>query len=165
MTPGAAEPFRFQRVAAYVLCVRDGAVLLTRYSDLAPEPGRWALPGGGVHHGEHPRDAAARETAEETGLRVEVGDVLDVTSVHFTGVAPSGRLEDFHSVGLVFRATCPDVRPPRVQEEAGTTDDAAWVPVEGVRAGRVPLSRAVVTALPWLMTGPLAGEAPPVAAP
>lgn len=32
------------------------------------------LPGGGINPGEHPRDAAEREGAEETGLRIKAAD-------------------------------------------------------------------------------------------
>lgn len=33
----------------------------------------WVLPGGGIHEGESPEEAAVRETEEETGLRVQLG--------------------------------------------------------------------------------------------
>ncbi|GAB2696000.1 hypothetical protein GCM10027194_32640 [Thalassiella azotivora] len=134
---------RLQRLAAYALCRRGDEVLLARYSDRAPRPGVWALPGGGVDHGEHPRDAVTREVREETGLVVAVGRLVDVTSVHFTGRAPSGRWEDYHSVGLVFEAATDDDAPPRVVEVDGTTDAAAWVPLAAVRAGEVHLTDAV----------------------
>ena len=32
----------------------------------------WLTPGGGVEDGEHPREAARRETVEETGLEVDL---------------------------------------------------------------------------------------------
>lgn len=153
MHPHETTPFRLQRVAAYVLCVRDRSVLLTRNSPRAVHSGRWALPGGGIEHGEDPRDAAIRETWEETGLRVQVGALLDVTSVHFTGVAPSGRLEDYHSIGLIFRAECEDDGEPRVLEDEGTTDAAAWMPLDDVLSGAVAAGPSTRTALQWLDGG------------
>ncbi|MDJ0382684.1 NUDIX domain-containing protein [Streptomyces sp. G-G2] len=48
----------------------DGRVLLGRAHD-----GRWELPGGKVDPGEGFEQAAARELAEETDLRVAPGDV------------------------------------------------------------------------------------------
>ena len=137
-------PVRHQRLAAYALLRRDDEVLLTRLSSTGVEPGTWTLPGGGVDHGESPRLSLEREVAEECGLRCTVGELLDVHDVHFTGVAPSGRREDFHGVHLVFAATlAADAGEPRVVEEGGTTDAAAWVPVADVRSGGVPVNDLV----------------------
>lgn len=40
---------------------------LWRHRDL----GAWTIPKGGLHHGEDPLDAARREFAEETGVRID----------------------------------------------------------------------------------------------
>jgi mutator protein MutT len=39
--------------------------------------GYWEFPGGKVHEGEQPADAAVRECHEETGLRVRATELLD----------------------------------------------------------------------------------------
>lgn len=148
-----AEPaVPYQRLAAYALLRRGagpGEVLLTRISPRGFNPGTWTLPGGGVEHGEDVRHGLAREVREETGLSVRVDALRDVHSVHFTGRSPAtGRLEDFHGVHLIF-----DVTPlrsdqrPTVVEADGTTDAVAWVRVEQVRAGALPVFDVVRHAL------------------
>ncbi len=144
------QPFQMQRVAAYALAVRDGVdgaeVLLTRNSLRGPHPGAWTLPGGGIDHGEEPREAVVREVREETGLACTPGDVLDVGSTHFEGTAPSGRREDFHALQVVFAAEV-SAGEPRVLEVDGTTDAAAWVPLSALGDEHHPVRDIVHTAL------------------
>jgi 8-oxo-dGTP pyrophosphatase MutT (NUDIX family)/predicted HAD superfamily Cof-like phosphohydrolase len=115
-------------------------VLLTRISDRGHDSGIWTLPGGGIDHGESPRAAVVREVYEETGLGVEVGDLLEVDDSHFTGHAPDGTLEDFHAVRLIFDASTqtPDAAL-RVVESDGTTDAAEWVDRAAIVSGRLPV--------------------------
>jgi mutator protein MutT len=141
------ETFRLQRPAAYALVRRDGDVLLTRISVAGHHTGSWTLPGGGIDHGESPHEAVAREVREETGLTVEVGVLLGVHDVHFSGTAPNGRVEDFHGIHLVFAATASGDEQPRVVEQDGTTDAVAWLPVADIEAGRVPVLDVVRFAL------------------
>ena len=51
-------------------------LLVRRAND--PKCGLWTLPAGFVDAGEDPILAAERECLEETGLRVKVGELLDV---------------------------------------------------------------------------------------
>ena len=55
----------------------DGHVLLARHRFGAPE---WRFLGGFLARGERVEDALAREIAEETGLAVEVGPVLEIVT-------------------------------------------------------------------------------------
>jgi ADP-ribose pyrophosphatase YjhB (NUDIX family) len=120
----------YQRIGAYTWVERDGHVLMTRISPKGVGVGHWTLPGGGVDHGEDPRDAAARELHEETGLTGTIGELLTVDSLHLTGTGPNGRTEDFHGVYVIYRAEVPDGVEPRVVEVDGTTDAVEWVPIE-----------------------------------
>jgi 8-oxo-dGTP diphosphatase len=144
------QPFQMQRVAAYALVLRAGPdgeeVLLTRNSARGPHPGQWTLPGGGIDHGEEPRQTVVREVREETSLTCTVGDVLDIGSTHFEGTAPSGRREDFHALQIVFTATVSDGEPA-VLEVGGTTDAVAWVPVGRLGSEEHPVRGLVHTAL------------------
>jgi 8-oxo-dGTP diphosphatase len=149
VTEALAEhrPFRLQRLAVYALVRRRDEVLLTRISERGAHPGAWTLPGGGLDHGESPRDAVAREVREECGVACEVGDLLDVHDTHFEGTAPSGRFEDFHGVHLVFAGVVDPAAEPRVVETDGTTDDVAWVPIADIHAGSIRVLDVVTAAL------------------
>jgi 8-oxo-dGTP diphosphatase len=85
----------------------DGGVVLVRRKN--PPPG-WALPGGFVDYGEALPVAARREAKEETGLDVELTDLLHVYS-------QPGRDPRHHTVSTVYVG--------RAQGTPVGTDDAA----------------------------------------
>ena len=58
---------------------------------------KWCIPCGHAEPGEDVRQAVKREIKEETGLDVEIGDVVDVLSTHH----PGGK----SVVGVYFLAT------------------------------------------------------------
>jgi 8-oxo-dGTP diphosphatase len=103
-----------------------GRLLLVRRAH-DPEAGRWSLPGGRVEPGESTAGATAREVAEETGLRVAVGD--EVGSVRRP--APGGRVFVIHDFRC--RPLDPDALPRAGDDAADTrwVDAAAYAALDG----------------------------------
>jgi len=96
--------FREHKVAAGVIVERDGAVLLVRRR-MNPRRGLWSFPAGFVDFDEIPAEAAVRECREETGLQVEIVDLVaviagaedgdaDIVIVYRARVAAGQRVDD-----------------------------------------------------------------------
>ena len=137
-----------QRVAAYAVILRDDRILLSRLSASVTQEELWTLPGGGLDHGEDPRDAVVREIHEETGLTAEVGETARVYSAHLPGVWRDGRRVDAHALRIVYDGWVPvDAPAPRVVEVDGSTAEAAWLPLRDVLDGAVPVVPMVLEAL------------------
>jgi 8-oxo-dGTP pyrophosphatase MutT (NUDIX family) len=127
---GDEQPVPHLRVAAYAVVAVDARVLLTQYATgIVPVAGQWALPGGGIDHGETPIEAVVREVHEETAHVLRDVRLADVGSHRFTARSPQGRLEDFQSIQVVYTAGVDEVREPEVLDVGGSTSDAAWVPL------------------------------------
>ncbi|WP_435769969.1 NUDIX domain-containing protein [Nocardioides sp. SYSU DS0651] len=147
---------RVQRLAAYAVIVRGDQILLSRLSERVTRHELWSLPGGGVDHGEDPRDAVVREVYEETGLRAEVGETAHVFSLHVADSWRRGRRVDAHSVRIVYEGWVPpDAPEPQVTEVDGSTAEAAWKPIASVLDGTLPTVALVGQALAAYRPTPL----------
>ncbi|MDT8307579.1 MAG: NUDIX hydrolase [Anaerolineae bacterium] len=69
--------FTDPKVGVGALVIDEGKILLVRRR-MMPEVGKWSIPAGYLDRGEDPREVAARETCEETGLEVSIEGLVDV---------------------------------------------------------------------------------------
>jgi 8-oxo-dGTP diphosphatase len=90
-----------------------GRLLLVRRAH-EPGRGRWSVPGGRVEAGETDAQAVIREVAEETGLVVEIVQLLGQVQRH----APDGGIFDIYDYGC--RPAGGTLRP------GDDADDARW---------------------------------------
>ncbi len=103
-----------------VIEVAGGIVLIRRRNP----PAGWAIPGGFVDDGERAEDAARREMREETGLEVELLEVLGVYSDPRRD--PRG-----HTVSTVYvgRASGTPRGDDDAAEAAGVAEDKLPAPI------------------------------------
>jgi 8-oxo-dGTP diphosphatase len=133
------------RVGAYAVIVQDGAVLLSHWNPRHPTlRGAWSLPGGGMEIGEQPAQTVRREVTEETGLTVELDELLGVHSRH---MEPEERLDGlgrpFHALRVVYRAHV--TGGTLTAELDGSSDEARWFPLDAVP--QLPLLSLVTVGL------------------
>ncbi|MFO7320609.1 MAG: NUDIX hydrolase [Chloroflexota bacterium] len=110
------------KVAVVVFVVADDSVLLVKRAN-EPGKGLWALPAGFVDADEDPREAAAREAKEETGLSIEIDELLDVLHrpdksgladivIAYSGRVTGGKLhaaDDAEAAGWFARDELPEI--------------------------------------------------------
>lgn len=75
------EPWPFVKAGVAGVVLRGGQILLVRRK-YGGNKGKWCIPCGNIEMGEDVRAAVRREIREETGLEVEVGQVIDSLSTH-----------------------------------------------------------------------------------
>ncbi|MET3568305.1 8-oxo-dGTP diphosphatase [Leifsonia sp. 563] len=123
-----------QPLVVVAAVVRDGdRVLACRRAPGKDAAGRWEFPGGKVESGESPEAALAREIAEELGVRIHVGALLDRTVTARAG-------------GRAIDLACFDCRLDADAPVASTDhDELRWMPVE--RLGELDWAEADLAAV------------------
>lgn len=130
------------KLAVAVLVARNGRILLGRRGPGTREPGKWSFPAGFVERGERVEHAAARETREETGLEVDIGELIGLyssegeTVVLAVYAATSARGEpragdDLTEVGWFDVSDLPELAFPRdrrVLEDWLSSQESATAP-------------------------------------
>ena len=120
------------RVCVRGLIIHDNCIALNEFNDGE----HYNLPGGGAEPGETIREAVVREIKEETGLDVEVGELLFVVD-HEPNKCGS-RIGDIHKLHLIFRCSLAGdatILPPTIPDVDPLNPDtrcngAKWVPIE-----------------------------------
>ena len=109
-------------VRAYGILLHEGQVALVRSSNPQHQPPLWWLPGGGIDFGETTEETLVREFKEETGLGVDLPELLSVTS----DVRKRDNGDRIHTVRIIY--TVRWLSGELTHEVHGTTDHAAWYP-------------------------------------
>lgn len=121
--------------------IRDGDLLMVKRGR-GPNAGLWAIPGGKVDYGESMREAAVRELREETGIEVELGEVVWVGDAMGPGVPPAWHYTLVDYQAQMIGGTL---------EAADDAEEVAWVPL-----GQV-LGLSVTPTMPGLVARLLEG--------
>jgi ADP-ribose pyrophosphatase YjhB (NUDIX family) len=102
--------------------------------------GMWNVPGGFIEYGEAPDVAAAREAKEETGLDIEVGELLGVYMERFES--------PYFMYGFMYAARPRDESQP-LRLEPTEIADAKWMKRDEARAStRNPFASQAFARLP-----------------
>ncbi|MCE7059941.1 NUDIX domain-containing protein [Dyadobacter sp. CY343] len=124
------------RVRACGICVQNEQVLLVRHEMYGVDEPFWSPPGGGIHFGETAEAAVKREFEEETGLQVEIGQLLFVNE-HIQ--AP------LHAIELFFEVSVSEGKlikgsDPEMSEEGQIIREVrliSWAEIKSLRANQV----------------------------
>ena len=144
------------RPSGKAVIIEDGKVLLTRNHKVHEDDQEfWLLPGGGQRHGEDLHTTVQREVFEETGLEVEVGELLlvrDYIGAHHELAEISERLHNEHALELMFRCrVAGGTLGTEVDADHGQLE-AAWIGLDELAGLRV-FPRSLVDLLPVIAEG------------
>ncbi|MBA2699059.1 MAG: NUDIX domain-containing protein [Nocardioidaceae bacterium] len=114
-------------LVGYLILQRADRVLLARRHGVSYADGHWGLPGGHVEPGETFAQAAARETWEEVGVRVDPVELMPVGMCRYVDAGVSG-------LDVYFTAVSFEGEPEPVAE----CDRVAWCRPDELPAPVVP---------------------------
>jgi 8-oxo-dGTP diphosphatase len=120
-----ARDYPQRPIAAVAAIVWRGESVLLVKRGRAPDQGRWSLPGGAQELGETVHESVMREVLEETGVVIEVEDLVGVIdSIHRDG---SGHIQHHYTI-LDYAAAWRSGEPLASDDAA----QACFVPIEDI---------------------------------
>ncbi|MHA1247123.1 MAG: NUDIX domain-containing protein [Candidatus Thorarchaeota archaeon] len=115
-----------------IVILKENDLLLIRRGR-EPFRGKWALPGGFIEYGETAEEAAVREATEETGLTIELDDILGVYS-------DPNRDPRKHILTVVFVA-----HPVRGEAKGGDdASEARWFQLDTIDEGTLAFDHGLI---------------------
>ncbi|WP_062209511.1 NUDIX hydrolase [Streptomyces sp. NBRC 109706] len=120
----STETIETIRYTADVLAITPDRRILLIERNWPPFEGTWALPGGHVDPGETALEAAARELAEETGVKIDTSDLSQVGAFDTPDRDPRDRY-----VTVAHLAHVPTDTIATAGDDART---AAWWPLDAL---------------------------------
>ena len=136
----ASAPVRFASVIdAHVLLWRAGQVLLLRRAGDVYASGQLCLPSGHLERGESIRQAAVRETFEETGITLDPAVLRHVLSIHQRNPGTSDT-----RIGFAFTPGSWDGEP--VNAEPHKHSELVWADPAALPPDTAEYTAALITA-------------------
>ena len=117
---------RGKLVAVRTLVLQDGQILLVGHRSTKTGKVWWMAPGGLVHAGEPALDAAAREVREETGLEVEIDQLI----YWLEWIWERSHCVELYFVGNVIRGQLAIGNDPELPENRQIIFDARFFDLE-----------------------------------
>lgn len=118
------------------ICISDDRILLVNHSLYGKNGIFWAPPGGGIQFGESAVEGLKREFLEETGLKVEVGELLFVNE-HIR--SPLHAIELFFEIKS-FEGTLVKGADPEISNDGQIIEDVkfmSWNEIRELDRGQV----------------------------
>ena len=128
---------RFKLIASvYLLFKKDDNILLLRRANTGYEDGNYGLVAGHLDQGESLREAAVREAKEESGVDIELSDLVLKTTMH--------RRQDDERVDYFFEVT--HWEGEIINTEPDKCDDLSWFPMTNLPENVIPYIKQAIEA-------------------